>query len=91
MKHKESGEVGYFVVAKLDKKGQSTSIVLVPHWDARAAGERKDSEGRSVPDSKRDQFSVTPSDLKTLAPPNHPHAMKVRVSPLGNIKILVRD
>ena len=88
MKHKQTGEVGYFVVAKLDKP---RSIVVVPHWDARAAGERKDSEGRKVPDSRREQFAVTPSDLKSLAPPGHDHAVKVRVSPLGVVTMLDRD
>lgn len=29
--------------------------------------------------------------LKELAPPGHPHAVKVRVSPLGVVKILQRD
>lgn len=79
MKHKHTGDVGYFVVAKLDKP---QSIVLVPHWDARAATERKDAEGKKVPDSKREQFAIPPSDLKDLAPPGYPHAVKVRVSPL---------
>jgi hypothetical protein len=88
MKHKATGEVGYFVVAKLDKP---QTIVLVPHWDARAATERKDAEGRKVPNSKREQFSATPSDLKTLAPPGHEHALKVRVSPLGVVTVLNRD
>lgn len=88
MKHKESGEVGYFVVAKLDKP---RSIVVVPHWDARAATERKNAEGEKVPDSKREQFAVTPSDLKALAPPGHDNAVKVRVSPLGVVTILERD
>ncbi len=88
MKHKRTGEVDYFVVAKLDKP---QSIVLVPHWDARAATERKDAEGRKVPNSKREQFAVTPSDLKALAPPGHEHAVKVRVGPLGNVTVLERD
>ncbi len=88
MKHKETREVGYFVVAKLDKP---QAVVLVPHWDARAAGERKDSSGNPVPDSKREQFSATPSDLLSLAPPDHPHAVKVQVSPLGAVTILEQD
>lgn len=82
------GPVGFFVVAKLDKP---QGIVLVPHWDARAAGERKDAEGKRVPNSKREQFTVTPSDLQELAPPGKLHAVKVRVSPLGEITELVRD
>ena len=84
MKHKRTKEVGYFVVAKLDKP---RSIVLVPHWDARAAKKgRKDAEGKRVPDSTRDEFSATPTDLEALAPPGHKHAVKVRVSPLGEIR-----
>lgn len=88
MTHKQTGVVGYFVVAKLDKP---RSILLVPHWDARAAGERKDAGGRKIPGSKRDQFTVTPSDLKILAPPGEPYARKVRVSPLGEVTLLERD
>jgi len=88
MKHKQTDEVGYFVVAKLDKP---QSIVLVPHWDARAAGERKDAEGKKVPNSKRDQFAVTPTDLMKLAPPNQPHAVKVRVSPISQVTVLRND
>jgi len=90
-------DAGYYVVAKLDKevnpekKTATASIVFVPHWDARAAGLRKDSGGKPIPDSKREQFEATPSDLASLAPPNHPHAVKVRVSPLGVITILDRD
>ena len=79
------GEVGYFVVAKLDKP---QSIVVVPHWDARKATERKDSDDKKVPDSQREQFAVTPSDLRDLAPPGRPHAMKVRVSPLGKVTVI---
>lgn len=88
MKHKETGELGYFVVAKLDKP---RSIVLVPHWDARAATERKDAQGNKVPDSKREQFSITPADFTPLAPPGRDHITKVRVSPLGFVTELPRD
>ncbi len=88
MKHKHTDELGYFVVAKLDKP---QSIVVVPHWDARSATPRKDSEGKKDPDSKREQFAFTPSDLKKLAPPGHSHAVKVRVTPLGAITVLDRD
>jgi hypothetical protein len=87
-KGEPAGPVSYFVVAKLDKPN---GIVLVPHWDARAAGERKDAEGKKVPDSKREQFTVTPNDLKELAPAGEAHAVKVRVSPLGKVTVLERD
>lgn len=88
MKDKRTGEVGYFVVAKLDKP---QTVVLVPHWDARAATGRKDAAGNKVSDSEREQFSVTPNGLKALAAPGHSHAIKVRVSPLGIVTILSRD
>lgn len=88
MKHKNTGTVDYYVVAKMSEVG---GIVMVPHWDARSAGKRKDSSGRVIPDSSREQFSVTPSDLATLAPPGQPHARKVRVSPLGVVTLLEKD
>ncbi len=91
MKHKRTGDVGYFVVAKLDKRQSTNSIVVVPHWDARSATLRKDSKGKKVADSSRDQFSVSPADLKKLSPPGHAHAVKVRVTPLGEIVPLNRD
>lgn len=88
MKHKKTDEPGYFVVAKLDKP---RSIVVVPHWDARAATERKDADGKKVADSKREQFSITPSDIKALAPPGNDQAVKVLVSPLGVVRELEGD
>lgn len=88
MLHKETREVGYFVVAKLDKPQQ---VVLVPHWDARAAGERKDSSGNVIQNSARESFTATPNDFLALAPPGHAHAVKVRVSPLGAVTKLEKD
>lgn len=82
------GDPGYFVVAKIS---EGEGIVLVPHWDARAATERKDAEGRKVPNSKREQFAVTPTDLQSLAPPGCEHALKVRVTPLGEVIRLEKD
>ncbi len=88
MKDKRTGKVGYFVVAKLDP---NTRIMLVPHWDARSATARKDADLRDVPDSEREQLSVTPDDLRNLAPPGRPHAIKVRVTPLGTVMELAND
>ena len=88
MRHEETGELGYFVVAKLDPPNR---VVLVPHWDARAAGERKDAEGKKVAGSAREEFAATPSDFKRLAPPGHEHAVKVSVTPLGSVTVLTRD
>jgi CRISPR-associated endonuclease Csn1 len=89
MKHKVTGEVGYFVVAEIER--EKRRVVLVPHWDARRAGARKDSEGNAVADSERDEFKATTSDLKDLAPPGENHAVKVRVSPLGVVRRLKND
>ena len=91
MQHKKTNEVGYFVVAKLDNKQNSVSVVLVPDWDARTATERKDSSGRKIPNSKRDDFAATPNDLKNLAPSGEPHARKIHVTPLGVITLLEQD
>ncbi|MBX3323245.1 MAG: HNH endonuclease [Phycisphaeraceae bacterium] len=88
MADKTSGIPGYFVVAMIFG---TSRIILVPHWDARAATGRKDSEGRKVSDSVREQFEVSPNVLKSLAPPGHPHAVKVRISPLGTVTVLERD
>ncbi|MCB9848494.1 MAG: HNH endonuclease [Phycisphaeraceae bacterium] len=88
MKDKRTGELGYFVVAKLDKP---QSIVVVPHWDARPATKRKGMDGAAIASSDRNQFTVTPTGLKDLAPPGHEHTVKVRVSPLGDIQILEND
>lgn len=90
MKHKHTRELGYFVVAEIVRKEKQRvkQIVLVPHWDARKASKRKDAEGKEVPDSMRDEFNATLSDLQELAPPDHPHAVKVRVTPLGEVAIV---
>ncbi|MDP1661963.1 MAG: HNH endonuclease [Phycisphaerales bacterium] len=88
MLHKETKEPGYFVVAKLDKP---QTVVLVPHWDARAAKGRKDQDGVLVADSVRQSFPATPSDLLALAVPGKPHAVKVRVSPLGVVTEMPND
>lgn len=78
-------EPAYFVVAKLNRQGSACSIVMVPHWDARAATERKNASGEKVPNSKRLDFVITPTDLHTLAPPDHEHAVKVIADPLGQV------
>jgi CRISPR-associated endonuclease Csn1 len=89
MLEKSSRNVGYFVVAEIEKAKKR--VILVPHWDARRATERKDADGKKIPESKRREFAATMSDLKDLAPPGKPHAVKVRVSPLGRITELEKD
>jgi CRISPR-associated endonuclease Csn1 len=89
MKHKLAKQLGYYIVAELEKAKKR--IVLVPHWDSRKAGGRKDSENRPVAQSKRDEFTISPSEFRTLAPPGRDYITKVRVSPLGNVSILEKD
>ena len=88
MKHKTTKKLEYFVVAGLEK---THDIVLVPHWDARAAKGRKNSSGEKVENSERMSIKVTPPMLKRLAPPNHDHAIKVHVTPLGKVTVMERD
>jgi CRISPR-associated endonuclease Csn1 len=84
----EIGNAAYYVVAKLEKPNR---VVLVPHWDARAAMGRKDSSGGRVPRSQREHLSIVPSDLLTLAPEGEQLAFKVRVSALGEVSRLLTD
>lgn len=68
----------YYVVCKLDKAGNSSRIHFAPHWDARKAGEQ-------------DRWDVTPGDLKDCgASPGQP-PYKVRIGPLGDVRMLVKD
>jgi CRISPR-associated endonuclease Csn1 len=91
MRDKEQPDAppSFFVVAKLD--GESRRVVMVPHWDARAASGRRDAEGRAVDASSRYNFHVPASDLARLAPPAHPFAVKVRVSPAGKVRHIYKD
>ena len=84
----EIGPTGFFVVAKLEKPN---AVVLVPHWDARSATERKDADGKPVAGSQREQFSMVPSDLPILAPEGAPLPIKVAVDPLGSPSRLTGD
>jgi CRISPR-associated endonuclease Csn1 len=84
----KKGDVSFFVVAKLNKPH---SVVLVPHWDARTATERKNSSGEKVVNSKREDFIINPSDLQHLAGYGNHFAQKIRVTALGIIKELVCD
>ncbi len=88
MLHPQTKEPSYFVVAKLNSDNE---IVVVPFWDARAAGERKNIHGEKVEGSKRESITLSISNLGILAPPGHAHARKVRVSVLGKVTFLERD
>lgn len=83
MRHKETGEVGYFVVFKLD---QPQTIHFKWHWDARRDKGEKDDRGQDIPGSKREDIPVTAKQLKSLAPPDAAAPYKVAVDPLGNVR-----
>jgi len=88
MRHRETRELGYFVVAKLS---ESEGIVFVPHWDARSAGGRINAEGEKVVGSGRSSFALKPSHLKTLGVDPATPPYKVRVDPLGNVTRIEKD
>lgn len=68
----------YYVVCKLDKVGNSCRIHFAPHWDARKA-------------SEQDRWDVTPADLKHCGPEAGEPPVKVRVGPLGDVRVLQSD
>jgi CRISPR-associated endonuclease Csn1 len=84
MRHnKRIGEVGYYVVFKLDKP---QTIWFKPHWDARRAKGEKDVTSRVLEGSLPDGMPVTASNLRDLAPPNEATPIKVNVEPLGTVR-----
>jgi CRISPR-associated endonuclease Csn1 len=82
MRHKETNEVGYFVVVKLTKPN---ICEFKWHWDARRATGQKDLTGRLLADSVRHTFEVAAPQLAILAAPGELTPIKVSVSPVGNI------
>lgn len=84
----DTRKYGYFVVFKIDKPH---TIHFIQHFDARGASERKEvdpgnpDKTRSIPGTKREDFAVTAGDMKSLDP------IKLRVGPLGDVKVLERD
>jgi len=82
MRHKETKEVGYFVVFKLDKP---FTVQFKHHWDARRAKGEKDESGELLENSQREAFPVSAGQLKSLAPPGEKTPIKVVVDPLGRV------
>lgn len=76
MRHANTGEPGYFVVFKLDKPATAH---FKHHCDARRATGEKDVDGKEIPHSRREGFSVPASKLKQLAPPGEKSPIKVTV------------
>jgi CRISPR-associated endonuclease Csn1 len=83
MRHKETNEVGYFIVVKLINPNK---CVFKWHWDARRATGDKDQTGQLIADSERDTFEASASQLKKLAAPEELLPIKVSVSPIGAIR-----
>ncbi len=82
MRNKDTGELGYFVVFKLDKP---QTIQFKHHWDARRAKGEKDASGNLIDGSKREAIPVSASQLKDLAPVDEATPIKVAVDPLGQV------
>ncbi len=82
MRHKETGEPGFFVVFKLDKPH---TIQFKNHWDARRAKGEKDESGILLSNSQRDAMPVSAVQLKDLAPLGEATPIKVIVDPLGRV------
>ena len=87
MRHPDTKEANYFVVFKIDS---SKTIHFTPHTDANPATEKKGE--------KREDISIKPEKtkdnegLRQLIIYNQDNAPeKVKISPLGDIKLLVRD
>lgn len=89
LKHKKTGEPGFYVVFKLSKS--PAAIFLKHHWDARRDKGEKNDDGTLIEGSKREKMRVSPAQLCKLAPPGYEHPIKVRVSPVGEVTELHGD
>ncbi|NLX13197.1 MAG: type II CRISPR RNA-guided endonuclease Cas9 [Phycisphaerales bacterium] len=87
MRHPGSDIVDYFVVFKLSPG----RLYFIHHWDARPSALRKDVNGNTIPNSNREEISVTPADMKSLGPEPSIPPYKVRVGPLGEVTRLDYD
>jgi CRISPR-associated endonuclease Csn1 len=85
MRHKETGQPGYFVVFKLDKP---QTIQFKPHWDARRAKGEKNDDGQIIPNTDREEIPVPAAQLRDLAPPGEATPIKVAVDALGHVRRL---
>jgi len=83
MKHPNTQEANYFVVFKIDS---SKAIHFTPHTDANPASSKK--KGVKL----REDISLVPDDLRQNIIFNEDGVPeKVKVSPLGKVKVLVKD
>jgi hypothetical protein len=83
MRNPETQEVDYFVVFKIDP---SNAIHFNPHTDANPASSKK--KGVKL----RKDISLVPDDLRqNIIFNENGLPEKVRIGPLGNVKVLIRD
>jgi len=83
MRHPETQKAGYFVVFKIDP---SKSIHFTPHTDANPASSKK--KGIKL----REDIPLVPDALRQSIIFNENGVPeKVKISPLGDVKLLVRD
>lgn len=86
--HKDAKKPGYYVVFKIDGE----TIYFTEHSDARPDGGLKNEEGKVIPGTKREGFSVSAADLnKKCSFPDGTSPQKLWVSPLGEIKPVIKD
>jgi hypothetical protein len=103
MKHPDTGELGYFVLFKLDKP---QTMHFKHHWDSRRAMGVRDLNGDIVANSEREDIAVSATQLKHLAPSLQPpgtsvseraagqppeRLLKCRLSPLGDPRQVYAD
>lgn len=83
MRNPETQETDYFVVFKIDP---SNAIHFTLHTDANPASSKK--KGAKL----RDDISLVPDDLRqNIIFNENGLPEKVRIGPLGEVKVLVRD
>ncbi len=89
MRHPETKVPGYFVVFKIDGTG---TIHFTPHYDA---GRDKETEKAKAREEVKKTGSKTgglkPSDIQHLGIEEGQPPVKVWISPLGEVKELIRD
>ena len=81
MKHPETQIPGYFVVFKIDGTG---AIHFTPHYDA---GRSKETDTSPA----REDLKLPVSKMQALGLQREKEPQKIWISPLGEIKLLIRD
>ncbi len=81
MKHPKTGKPGYFSVFKIDS---TNTVHFTPHWDA---GRSKATDSCTA----REDIALSLNNFSKMGVEADMRPQKVWVSPLGEVKFLVRD